>query len=74
LRKVWVCGRTLNITRASDAGKPESERSDQDRSVTEHVRKKDKAATKATSKAIKKKKKKKANKDKGKPHKGRRSE
>jgi hypothetical protein len=38
--------------------------------VREHVRKKDKAATKA----IKKKKKKKANKDKGKPHKGRRSE
>ncbi|MFT7652999.1 MAG: ATP-dependent RNA helicase DeaD [Limisphaerales bacterium] len=74
LRKVWVCGRTLNISRASDAGKPESERSDQDRPVTEHVRKKDKAATKATSKAIKKKKKKKANKDKGKPHKGRRSE
>jgi ATP-dependent RNA helicase DeaD len=70
LRKVWVCGRTLNISRASDAGKPESERGDQDRPVTEHVRKKDKAATKA----IKKKKKKKANKDKGKPHKGRRSE
>ena len=69
LRKVWVCGRTLNISRASDANKPQSEQSDQSRPVPDRVRKKDKVDAKP-----RKKKKKKDNKDKGKSRKGRGTE
>ncbi len=61
LKKVWVCGRTLNISRPSENGRAKAEQVEDARPAPHRERKKNKDAT-----DVKKKKRKGKDKNKGK--------
>ena len=67
LKKVWVCGRTLNISRLSEGGRPPRQEPESGkRADTKKKKKKDKEGSKERSKAPKAKNRKSKEKNKGK--------